>query len=199
MTKDNLERRAFGMCVLEIRVEGEVESPVIVGHAAVFDQTSADLGGFVERIAPGAFSKTLGGDVLALFNHDPSQILGRTTAKTLRLREDLRGLAVEIDPPDSNAGRDVVIAMKRGDLTQMSFGFRTIQDSWEHFHDDPSKLSIRTLIEVELRDVSPVTFPAYPQTDVALRSLDQWNTDHKPPTPATPNLDAVRQLQAEII
>ncbi|MDP6709416.1 MAG: HK97 family phage prohead protease [Alphaproteobacteria bacterium] len=166
----DLERRNFEVAI-EVRAD-EGEDPVIVGHAAVFNQLSVDLGGFREKIAPGAFSKAIGGDVRALFNHDPNLILGRSVAKTLRLAEDSTGLAVEIDPPATATARHVVEAMRRGDVSQMSFGFRTIKDEWTR--GEPGEPSIRTLLEVELFDVSPVTFPAYPQTDVAVRSLETW-------------------------
>jgi HK97 family phage prohead protease len=167
--RTEIERRTWS--VDELRVDGEADSPRIVGHAAVFNSLSESLGGFREKIAPGAFAKTLGGDVRALFNHDPNHVLGRTRAKTLRLAEDSKGLAVEIDPPDTEQARAVVEALRRGDVSQMSFGFRTVHDSWENL---PNGDVIRTLHEVELFDVSPVTFPAYAQTDAAVRSLEAW-------------------------
>lgn len=159
---------------LEERAEGEDAPPKIVGHAAVFNQLSEDLGGFRERIAPGAFSKTLGADVRALFNHDPSMIIGRTTSRTLRLSEDAKGLMVEITPPDTPMARHVVESIRRRDITQMSFGFRTREDTFERTDDG----IVRTLLDVELFDVSPVTFPAYPQTDAAVRSLEAWKGEN---------------------
>lgn len=164
-----IERRIFNVPGFEVRQEGE-NPPVLVGYAALFDSMSENLGGFVERVASGAFAKSMGGDVRALFNHDPNMILGRTTSKTLRLSEDQRGLRVEIEPPDTQVARDLVMSMKRGDIDQMSFGFRTKKDKW----DDIDGKLVRTLIEVELFDVSPVTFPAYQQTDIAVRSLESW-------------------------
>jgi HK97 family phage prohead protease len=167
--RTEIERRTWS--VDELRVDGETDSPRIIGHAAVFNMLSENLGGFREQIAPGAFAKTLGGDVRALFNHDPNYPLGRTKANTLRLTEDSKGLAVEIDPPDTAQARSVVEALRRGDVSQMSFGFRTIRDEWEN---RPNGDVIRTLLEVKLFDVSPVTFPAYTQTDAAVRSLEAW-------------------------
>ena len=156
---------------IELRVEGD-DSPKIVGHAAVFGKWSEDLGGFREKIAPGAFSKTIQeGDVRALFNHDSNYVLGRNKAGTLSLEEDKKGLKVNIDPPDTQWARDLTTSISRGDITQMSFAFRTIKDMWT----EPKKgqtVSQRELLEVELFDVSPVTFPAYPQTDVGVRSVD---------------------------
>ena len=178
------ERRTFAIERLEVRQDGD-EMPTIRGHAAVFNSLSEDLGGFRERIAPGAFSGSLSGDVRALFNHDPNYILGRTTSRTLRLVEDQRGLAVEIDPPDTQTTRHIVEAIRRGDVSQMSFGFRTRKDEWERTDDG----DIRTLLDVELFDVSPVVFPAYPDTDVAARSLSEWRVKiDAPPEPWRLNL-----------
>lgn len=169
-----IERRIFNSSGLEVRAgEGDDAQPVLTGYAAMFDELSEDLGGFRERIAPGAFAKALGGDVRALFNHDGNLILGRTKAKTLRLSEDQRGLQVEIMPPDTAAARDLMTSIKRGDVDQMSFGFRTIKDSWDEVDGE----IVRTLIEVRLFDVSPVTFPAYPQTEIALRSMNDWKAE----------------------
>lgn len=169
----NIERRAFvveGLTV-EIRDGG---ARTIRGHAAVFNQLSEDLGGFREQIAPGAFAEALEkDDVRALFNHDPNFILGRNVAKTLRLSEDARGLAIEIDPPDTQAARDLLVSMERGDVTQMSFGFSVRPGGQDWAKDDEGR-TIRTLKKLRLYDVSPVVFPAYPQTDVAVRSLAEW-------------------------
>lgn len=164
---------------LEKRAAGESESRVIVGHAAVFDQWSDDLGGFREKVAPGAFKATLeaGADVRALYNHNADIVIGRSKSGTLRLSEDNQGLAIEIDPPDTQAGRDLVVLMERGDIDQMSFGFRTIRDEWVTPPGEQYPTE-RTLLEVELFDVSPVTFPAYPDTDVAVRAQGQQREEY---------------------
>src|SRR5262245_2558056 len=119
----------------ELRAEGaDGERPLIVGYAAVFESLSEDLGGFRERIRPDAFTRSLqeGADVRALVDHDPSRVLGRNKAGTLRLRTDTRGLLVEIDPPNTTAGRDIVESIRRGDVDGMSFAFRTPKggDDW---------------------------------------------------------------------
>jgi len=152
---------------IEIRAEGD-EPSRLTGHAAVFNE-EANIGGwFIERIAPGAFAKSIsrGDDVRALWNHDPSAVLGRTRNGTLTLREDERGLHVEIYPPDTQLGRDVVTLVKRGDVSQMSFGFRVVAEKWE----DRDGTEVRTILEADLFDVSPVTFPAYEGTSISARS-----------------------------
>jgi len=147
----------------------------MVGHAAVFNSW-ADIGGyFRERVAPGAFTRAVKeDDVRALFNHDANFILGRNTACTLLLEEDDTGLAIQIFPPDTQIARDLAVSMERGDVTQMSFGFRVKKDEWDY----NTKIPERTLLEVELFDVSPVTYPAYPTTDVGLRAIETYRKQH---------------------
>jgi len=168
-TPERPAERRYYTTDFEVRASGRRMR--IAGHAAVFDSTSQDLGGFVERIAPGAFRKTLReADVRALFNHDPNLVLGRTGAGTLRLAEDRSGLAYEVELPDTTVGRDLAVSIERGDVTQSSFGFRAIADRWTRTEDGTP---LRTLTEVSLHngDVSPVTFPAYLATDVATRAV----------------------------
>jgi HK97 family phage prohead protease len=144
----------------------------MVGYAAKFNTRSQDLGGFVETIAPGAFTRSIdaGADVKALFNHDPNIVLGRSTAGTLRLTQDETGLRYEVDLPNTQAGRDLAVSLQRGDISQSSFAFRTIKDDWSF---DTDGRELRTLHDLDLRDVSPVTYPAYLDTDsgIAQRSL----------------------------
>ena len=163
-----VEHRAFPLT--EVRVKrADNQPPKLEGHAAVFNKLSEDLGGFREKVAPGAFSKTLKeSDVRALMNHNPDFVLGRNRASTLSLSEDEQGLAISNQPPDTQWARDLMVSVERGDINQMSFGFRTILDSWDI---GPQGDAIRTLHEVELFDVSVVTYPAYPQTDVQARSI----------------------------
>lgn len=153
-------------------VDGELRAlngSKITGHAAVFNELSEDLGGFREKIAPGAFADTIqDGDVRALWNHDTNFVLGRTKANTLRLSEDDIGLATEYDFPDTSFARDLLTLIRRGDVSQQSFGFMVLPDG-EKWRLEEGGL-IRILTKVELFDVSPVTFPAYPQTDVKARA-----------------------------
>lgn len=147
----------------------------IVGYAAVFNSLSEDLGGFREKIDPGAFAKTIGADdVRALWNHDSNYVLGRNKSGTLTISEDQRGLQIDCVPPDAQWAKDLMISIDRGDVDQMSFGFRTIAQRWEGEYPE----EIRTLMEVQLYDVSPVTFPAYPDTEVGLRSLEEFRKEN---------------------
>lgn len=143
---------------------------VLAGYAAVFNKLSQNLGGFVERIAPDAFSKTLadGGPVVARFNHNDDYLLGTLEADTLRLSVDGTGLRYEVDLPDTSTGRDIAVLAQRGDLRYSSFAFRTIADDWGFTPDD---FPLRTLNEVSLMDVAPVVNPAYRDTTTGLRSL----------------------------
>jgi HK97 family phage prohead protease len=165
------EVRAFRLPI-ELRDDEGDGLPSIRGHAAVFNKKSEDLGGFREVIMPGAFDSALerGDDVRALVDHDVSKIIGRTKAGTLTLNTDSKGLRVQITPPDTSVGRDIVESIRRKDIDSMSFGFRTIEDRWRTVDGE----EIRELMDLELFDVSPVSFPAYPQTDVAVRSLNEW-------------------------
>ena len=164
----------------EFRVEG-FDQKQLVGYAAMFNKLSSDLGYFREQIAPGAFTQAiLNDDVRALVDHDSSRILGRNTAGTLRLKEDDKGLFTEIDVPDTTVGRDALVSVNRGDISGMSFAFRTIKDSWDYGDEDKDETPIRTLLEVNLYDVSIVTYPAYPDTTVGVRSLNQWLEQNQP-------------------
>ncbi len=165
------ERRTFELDGIELRKadDGKV---TIRGHAAVFNQLSPLNSGFREKIEPGAFADDVDGDVLAFWNHNSDIVLGRTP-DTLRLKEDDVGLAFEIDPPTTRA--DLIENIERNEVRGTSFGFQTIEDSWEKMDG----VDIRTLIKVRLLEVSPTPLPWYPQTDVtiATRSRDAWYAD----------------------
>lgn len=151
----------------DLRAEGG-ESPKIVGYVANFNSLSLDLGGFIEQIRPGAFARTIReSDIRALWQHNPEYVLGRTRNNTLVLIEDETGLRVEITPPNTQWARDAVESIARGDVDQASFQFEARREEWNWNVQPP----VRTLVDVELFDVSPVTFPAYPATSLAVRSL----------------------------
>lgn len=167
------EKETRTITVPELRVVRKDDGalPKIEGYAAVFNSDSEDMG-FVERIAPGAFKGALKrSDARALFNHDPNYVLGRQSSGTLTLKEDKTGLFMSVQPPDTQLIRDMVLSpIERGDITQQSFGFTIEADEWEGLETDKP---IRTITKIrELWDVSAVTYPAYPDTTVGLRSLE---------------------------
>jgi hypothetical protein len=149
-------------------------STTITGHAAVFNQMSSDLGGFREVIAPGAFTDALNKETLdcrCLINHDPNLLLARSSSGTLQLKETEKGLSYSFSVPDTTYGRDILISMARGDVSQSSFAFTIEDDSWETTEDG----EVRTINKIrDLWDTSIVTYPAYPDADdltLAQRSL----------------------------
>jgi HK97 family phage prohead protease len=140
------------------------------GYAACFNLLSSPLpGGFLERIQPGAFSRAIKSrqDVRALLNHDPNLILGRTKSGTLKIWEDTTGLAFSCNLPDTQVGRDVHSSVARGDIDGCSFSFAMRAEDW---NEDGTE---RTLIDVDLFDISPATFPAYEGTQLQARSTAQ--------------------------
>jgi HK97 family phage prohead protease len=163
------ERRA-----VSVSLQGQKLS----GHAIVFDVQSRDLGGFVEVVRPQAIQRALQSDanVVALYNHDPGQVLGRTPS-TLQLRQDDRGLAFVIDPPDTASGRDALALVRRGDIDGASFGFRTIKDAWR----TEGNQMVRELLDIDIREISLTAFPAYPSTNVeiAQRSLQAYQSSRQ--------------------
>lgn len=179
--KNDIEQRTFAVDMrMEQREDGK---RTMSGHAAVFN-TETELGRDIrERVAPGAFAESIQtDDVRALFNHDANYVLGRNRAGTLTMREDEKGLAVEIDPPDTQFAKDLTVLMERGDISQMSFAFEVLKQSWE----ERDGYDLRTLEKVKLWDVSPVTYPAYTQTDIAVNCRDAWKTENKQPEVETP-------------
>ena len=159
---------------LELRAGSELRAAgrKLTGYAATFG-TPAAIGGFTESIRAGAFTASLavGNDVLALMDHDPTRLLARTGSGTLRLSEDSRGLAFELDVPDTQLGRDVLTLAERRDLGGMSFGFRVKDEAW------PAR-DRRELRAVELVEISVVqAFPAYSQTSVAARARGAGGVD----------------------
>ena len=176
--KHTSETRYFNM---ESRLATKEGKDVVIGHAAMFNSLSEDLGGFREKIQPGAFDDVLKDDTRAYFNHDPNFLLGRVSAGTLRLSVDEKGLRYELDVPNTTAGRDLKENMRLGNITQSSFAFTIGKDgdAWERAENGAD---IRTIKKVKrLYDVSPVSLPAYPSAnDLALAQrsnfMDKENT-----------------------
>lgn len=165
---DLLERRNADM-----RVESTGKS--VRGYAAVFDSVSEDLGGFVEYIEPRAFDKVMDNDVRALFNHDYNYLLGRTSAGTLKIWTDERGLGYEATLPDTSYAKDLAVLMERGDVTQSSFAFMVDQDRWEV--DDEGNYTRYIESVSRLIDVSPVVLPAYSEATSELTKREHPTED----------------------
>lgn len=161
------EKRAIGFDAAEVRFSGD-DKRTLEGYAAIFE-TPYSLPTFDEVIMPGTFSRALseGQDVRALIEHDPGRIIGRTKNDTLELREDGRGLLTRIRLPDTQDARDLATLVERGDLDAMSFGFTVTEDRWEK----KEGRNTRYIEDVDLFDVSIVSYPASVSTSVALRSM----------------------------
>jgi len=213
------EIRTFDLDSIAVRASGEGDKGrTLEGHAAVFNKKSEDFGGWRETIDPGAFSAAIKrDDVRALINHEPHYILGRTKAETLQLDEDNIGLHFNIDLPDTSYARDLDVSIQRGDISQCSFAFKIdgAKGEWWEIDGQPVKIEdafaamwdknkheiLRHVAKARLFDVSPVTYPAYPQTDVNVRAQefrDKRQAEAKPgPVGTAPkegsDLDAARR------
>jgi HK97 family phage prohead protease len=153
----------------ELRVATSEDGKRTISGLIPYNSNSVDFGGFTEIIAPGAFSTALNrGDVLALRDHDSSLLLGRTKSGTLQLFDSPEGLRYNINLPNTTVANDLAESISRGDLDATSFGFRCIEDNWAATQDGAV---VRTLLQVDLIEVSPCSFPAYPESAVDLRSL----------------------------
>ncbi len=204
--KPTIETRAFQGAV-EIRAKGEGESRTVRGYAAVFNKASQNLGSdqyqFIEIIEPGAFDDVLGDDVRALLNHDPNFILARSKSGegTLQIGTDATGLWYEFEAPNTQAGNDLVESIRRGDIDQSSFSF-TVAESGQRWGEskvgDGPTSTKRTIAKVSrLYDGSPVTYPAYPDASVALRSLQEFRKQEpEPQGPTTEQLSEVSDWAA---
>jgi len=163
----NIERRGH---TIEVRTNGRK----LEGYAAIFGAEAKIDGSFVETISPGAFRNSIAGnnDILALVDHDPAKLLARTASGTLRLAEDSRGLAFDLDVPDTQVGKDILALAARGDLGGMSFGFNVLEDKIIG--------EKRELLSVDLIEISVVqAFPAYEGTVVNARSsVGKFPTPH---------------------
>lgn len=143
----------------------------IEGYFAVFDSIYEIAPGMSESVAPGAFDKTLSGDIRALINHDTTLVLGRTKANTLQLKTDAHGLwgHIDINPNDTDA-MNLYNRVQRGDVDQCSFGFNILDEETEYRENGDIHWTIK---EVELFEVSPCTFPAYEETNIAAREKEK--------------------------
>ena len=165
------EDRQLRAAITEFQTRQDGEAPHLSGYFAVFDSVYNIVPGMSESIAPGAFEKTLSGDIRALTNHDSTLVLGRTGAGTLDLREDAHGLwaDVAINPNDSDA-MNTYARVQRGDVSQCSIGFRILSEETDFREDGSVHWTIK---EVELFEVSVCTFPAYQETNVTARARER--------------------------
>lgn len=193
------EIRSYAAELRAVLDEDDDEQFILEGVAASYNSLSADLGGFREQIAPGAFTRSLrNADVRFLLNHNPDIVLGRTTNKTLTLQDSPKGLRFrcQLDPNNSQH-RDVHASVKRGDISQCSFSFTVPAngDKWDQAEEQNGRKFVRrTLLDVDLRDCSAVTYPAYDgpaATSVAARAAAVLDT-------RTPEeIDAYHRLRAQ--
>jgi hypothetical protein len=187
------EERVWDMEFRVVREDNK--TPLVRGIAAVFNKLSENLGGFREKIDPGAFDEVMNDDVRALFNHDRNLILGRTKPGTLRLSITPEGLAYEYDDPGNSYSIDLLRSLERGDVSQSSFAFYVDDDKWE---EDSEGRVIRTIKKFKrLFDVSPVTYPAYPDTSVGKRSLDAFEAEKTKGLQAQKDLEEMNERIAQ--
>lgn len=188
---DRVEQRIRTLTVSDFALRATADAtPVFTGHAAVFNTRTA-IGnpltwGFYEEIAEGSFTKTLNeGDARFLVDHDTALLVARVSAGDLRLAEDDIGLAAEAElDVELSYVRDLARNLERKRITGMSFGFRVVKDDWttetvSTSDGQEAEVEVRTIREVELFEVSAVTFPAYDETDAALRAV-QFRSDPDP-------------------
>ena len=171
---EQVETRRITFNEFELRAGQAGDGMSFSGYAAVFNSDSEPLP-FIERIAPGAFAKSLKSrnNIRMYMNHDSSMLLGTTRSKTVRLAEDSKGLFVDADLPDTSVGRDLSVLMQRGDVDSMSFGF-TVPQGGDRWSDDGTRRELR---QIRLFEVSVVTgFPAYAATSAQVRSFDALAT-----------------------
>jgi len=174
-----MTQREMRALVREIRAEGEGAATRIVGHAALYEVETVVGGWYREVIRRGAFARAIREkqDVVALFNHNASQVLGRTTSGTLLLSEDDVGLKFEILPPDTTVAKDLIESMRRGDVKGASFDFSAVKggQQWTTYND--GQLELREILDVDLFDVSVVTDPQYARAEAEVRSRRAFD-DH---------------------
>ncbi len=167
----NREKRQMRTASTEFATRDDNGALAIEGYFAVFNSNYDIAPGLSESIAPGAFDNTLSGDIRALINHDTTLVLGRTKANTLQLRTDNHGLwgHIDINPNDTDA-MNLYNRVQRGDVDQCSFGFDIISEETDFREDGSIHWTIK---EVELYEVSPCTFPAYEETNIAARTKER--------------------------
>jgi len=171
------ENRILKSC--EMRVEGDGENRKLVGLAVPYGETTKIGGMFRETFQRSVFSRALSErqDIRALWNHNRDIVLGRSVVDTLRLKESKRGLEIEIDLPNSPNGENAREAIERGDVSGMSITFKPVKQEWSESDNKDGEL--RTIVDADLFEVSPVTFPQYTSTSIELRSTVEEYEEHR--------------------
>ena len=193
-----MKRRSFTIKANDFEVRNEDGTKKIRGYAALFDSKSVPIWrGYREIIKRGAFKKTIkDGDIRALVNHDTNMVLGRSTAGTLSLEEDEKGLYVEIIPPETTFANDLLVSIERGDVNQFSFGFDIIKDT----EIETDKEILHELREVKLYEISIVPFPAYEDTKAEFRNLEAVNKCYRDDETFTDTeLEELKDLQKRLL
>lgn len=174
MEERKKEKRFLKVEKLEVRTQGEGDNPsmTVFGYAVMWNQRSQLIWDtFYEVVAKGAFTKALEQNTIkALWNHNTDYVLGSTKPATLRLKEDDKGLYFEIDLPNNDWGRNAFESIRRGDVDGVSFGFYVNDCDWLYMQDEEAYL--RTLLEIDLFEISPTPFPAYLTSEVDTRSME---------------------------
>ncbi|MDI6650599.1 HK97 family phage prohead protease [Leuconostoc suionicum] len=161
------EVRTFDIKGLEVRDAASDDFiGQISGYAVVFNEPSENLGGFIEYVNPDAFNNVNLSDVVALYDHNFANVLGRTSANTLKLDIDKKGLHFILDIPNTTLGNDVYTNIRAGNLKGMSFGFTVDSDEWGNETNGTPKRTINSV--GALYEVSVVAMPAYQETTVAV-------------------------------
>ncbi|MCU5491181.1 HK97 family phage prohead protease [Bacillus cereus] len=182
--KEMKEIRALPMTI-EVREVNEDEGKRTISGSIKYNNESAEMRDwwgdtFVEEIAEGAFDESLKvRDVVGLWSHDTSQVLGNTKSKTLRIENDKKELRFELDIPNTTVGNDAWELIKRGDVDGVSFGMKVTKDKWSSEERENGKVYKRSILNAELYEISPVAFPAYPTNEVSVRSLDDFKAGEK--------------------
>ncbi|MDT2275159.1 HK97 family phage prohead protease [Paenibacillus larvae] len=170
---------------LEIRTNESEEGARTITGAIKYDTDSAEMrdwygDAFVEQIASGAFSESLKQrDVVGLWSHDTSQVLGNTKSGTLRVSDGDKELRFELDIPNTTIGNDAWELIQRGDVDGVSFGMMVTKDKWSAEQRDDKKIYKRLILNAELYEISPVAFPAYPTNEVSARSLEDFKASEQ--------------------
>ncbi|MEC3575840.1 HK97 family phage prohead protease, partial [Bacillus thuringiensis] len=170
---------------IEVREVNEDEGKRTISGSIKYNNESAEMRDwwgdiFVEEIAEGAFDESLKiRDVVGLWSHDTSQVLGNTKSKTLRIENDKKELRFELDIPNTTVGNDAWELIKRGDVDGVSFGMKVTKDKWSSEERENGKIYKRSILNAELYEISPVAFPAYPTNEVSVRSLDDFKAGEK--------------------